>query len=133
MQTRELRAYYGTLEVLKNINLSIEEKKITVFMGPSGCGKSTLVRTLNRMNDKVPGSRTSGKVLLDGEDIYAPEVDPVLLKTQGGDGLPKAEPVPDLDLRQCRLRPQDPQAHEGQGRDGRTREESLRRPPSGTR
>src|SRR5271155_2719647 len=78
----DFSAYYGQLEVLKNINLAIENKKITVFMGPSGCGKSTLVRTLNRMNDNVHGFRTTGKILLDGQDIYAPDVDPVLLKTR---------------------------------------------------
>jgi phosphate transport system ATP-binding protein len=87
-------AYYGTLEVLKNINLSILEKRITVFMGPSGCGKSTLVRTLNRMNDSVPGFRTTGKILLEGEDIYAPEVDPVLLKTRVGMVFQKPNPFP---------------------------------------
>jgi phosphate transport system ATP-binding protein len=87
-------AYYGTLEVLKNINLSILEKRITVFMGPSGCGKSTLVRTLNRMNDSVPGFRTSGKILLEGQDIYAPEVDPVLLKTRVGMVFQKPNPFP---------------------------------------
>ena len=94
MKLVDFSAYYGTLEVLKNINLSIEEKKITVFMGPSGCGKSTLVRTLNRMNDDVPGFRTTGKVLLDGEDIYAPEVDPVLLKTRVGMVFQKPNPFP---------------------------------------
>jgi phosphate transport system ATP-binding protein len=91
---QDFSAYYGTLEVLKNINLSIEEKRITVFMGPSGCGKSTLVRTLNRMNDNVPGFRTSGKILLDGQDIYAPEVDPVLLKTRVGMVFQKPNPFP---------------------------------------
>lgn len=90
----DFSAYYGPLEVLKHINLSIEEKKITVFMGPSGCGKSTLVRTLNRMNDTVPGFRTSGKILLEGQDIYAPDVDPVLLKTRVGMVFQKPNPFP---------------------------------------
>jgi phosphate transport system ATP-binding protein len=90
----DFSAYYGTLTVLKNINLAIEEKRITVFMGPSGCGKSTLVRTINRMNDSVPGFKTSGKILLDGQDIYAPEVDPVLLKTRVGMVFQKPNPFP---------------------------------------
>jgi phosphate transport system ATP-binding protein len=94
MKLVDFSAYYGNLEVLKNINLSIERNKITVFMGPSGCGKSTLVRTLNRMNDEVHGFRTTGKVLLDGEDIYAPEVDPVLLKTRVGMVFQKPNPFP---------------------------------------
>ncbi|MGA2665209.1 MAG: phosphate ABC transporter ATP-binding protein PstB [Nitrososphaerales archaeon] len=76
------------------MDLVIQKKKITVFMGPSGCGKSTLVRTLNRMNDEVPGFRISGKVLLDGEDIYAPGVDPVLLKTRVGMVFQKPNPFP---------------------------------------
>jgi phosphate transport system ATP-binding protein len=90
----DFSAYYGTLEVLKHINLSIAEKRITVFMGPSGCGKSTLVRTLNRMNDNVPGFRTMGQILLEGQDIYAPEVDPVLLKTRVGMVFQKPNPFP---------------------------------------
>ena len=90
----DFSAYYGAQEVLKDINLGIAKKKITVFMGPSGCGKSTLVRTLNRMNDEVPGFRITGKVLLDGEDIYAPTVDPVLLKTRVGMVFQKPNPFP---------------------------------------
>jgi phosphate transport system ATP-binding protein len=94
MRLDNFSAYYGTLEVLKHINLAILEKKITVFMGPSGCGKSTLVRTLNRMNDSVVGFRTEGKILLEDQDIYAPEVDPVLLKTRVGMVFQKPNPFP---------------------------------------
>jgi phosphate transport system ATP-binding protein len=90
----DFSAYYGNLTVLKNINLEIQEKRITVFMGPSGCGKSTLVRTLNRMNDNVPGFKTTGNVLLEDQDIYAPEVDPVLLKTRVGMVFQKPNPFP---------------------------------------
>jgi len=90
----DFSAYYGNLEVLKDINLLIERKKITVFMGPSGCGKSTLVRTLNRLNDEVPGFRTTGQILLEGQDIYAPNVDPVLLKTRVGMVFQKPNPFP---------------------------------------
>jgi phosphate transport system ATP-binding protein len=94
MKLVDFSAFYGNLSVLKNINLDIEKNKITVFMGPSGCGKSTLVRTLNRMNDEVSGFHTSGKVLLDGQDIYAPEVDSVLLKTRVGMVFQKPNPFP---------------------------------------
>lgn len=66
----DLDLYYGSFQALKNVNLSIEEKKITAFIGPSGCGKSTLLKTLNRMNDLVEGCKIEGNVLLDGEDIY---------------------------------------------------------------
>ena len=65
-----LDLYYGDFQALKNINLQIPEKKITAFIGPSGCGKSTLLKTLNRMNDLVEGCRITGRVALDGEDIY---------------------------------------------------------------
>ncbi len=65
-----LNLYYGEFQALKNIDLQIPEKKITAFIGPSGCGKSTLLKTLNRMNDLVEGCRITGRVALDGEDIY---------------------------------------------------------------
>ncbi len=94
IQLVNFSAHYGNLEVLKDINLSIEKNRITVFMGPSGCGKSTLVRTLNRMNDEVPGFRTTGEVLLEGHNIYAPDVDPVLLKTRVGMVFQKQNPFP---------------------------------------
>ncbi len=66
-----LNLYYGEFHALKDINMKIPAKNITAFIGPSGCGKSTLLKTLNRMNDIVQGCRVSGKVLLDGEDIYS--------------------------------------------------------------
>ncbi|WP_458862769.1 phosphate ABC transporter ATP-binding protein PstB [Acidaminobacterium chupaoyuni] len=65
-----LDLYYGDFHALKNINLNIEEKTVTAFIGPSGCGKSTLLKSLNRMNDLVENCKITGKVLLDGEDIY---------------------------------------------------------------
>lgn len=65
-----LDLYYKEFQALKDINLSIREKRITAFIGPSGCGKSTFIKSLNRMNDLVEGCRITGKVLLDGEDIY---------------------------------------------------------------
>jgi phosphate transport system ATP-binding protein len=91
---RELNVFYRHLQVLKNLNLEIEPKKITVFMGPSGCGKSTLVRVLNRMNDDVEGFRHTGNVMLDGKDIYDSDVDPVLLKTRVGMVFQKPNPFP---------------------------------------
>lgn len=65
-----LELYYGNFKALKNINMGINEKEITAFIGPSGCGKSTLLKSLNRMNDLVEGCKITGKVTLDGEDIY---------------------------------------------------------------
>ena len=67
---KDMNLHYGDFHALKDVNLEIEENKITAFIGPSGCGKSTFLKTLNRMNDLVEGCRIEGEVLLDGEDIY---------------------------------------------------------------
>lgn len=75
MQTKDLCLWYGQSQALKNINLDIEEKSITALIGPSGCGKSTYLRTLNRMNDLIPGVRITGEVLYKDENIFSPKVD----------------------------------------------------------
>lgn len=75
IETHDLCLWYGQSQALKNINLDIEEKSITALIGPSGCGKSTYLRTLNRMNDLIPGVRTTGEVLYEGEDIFSPKMD----------------------------------------------------------
>ena len=67
----DLNLYYGDFHALHGINMDIKEKEITAFIGPSGCGKSTLLKSLNRMNDLVEGCRIEGKVLLDGDNIFA--------------------------------------------------------------
>ena len=67
--------YYGDFHALKNINLSIDANEVTAFIGPSGCGKSTLLKSINRMNDLVPGCRITGEMLLDGENIYGGKMD----------------------------------------------------------
>jgi phosphate transport system ATP-binding protein len=90
----DLSVYYGHLQVLKNINLQIDPRKITVFMGPSGCGKSTLIRTLNRMNDGVQGFKLTGTITIDGVNIYSKGVDPVLLKLRVGMVFQKPNPFP---------------------------------------
>lgn len=89
-----LNIYYGNSHVLKDINLGIEDKKITVIMGPSGCGKSTLVRSLNRMNDGLLGFKATGTVKLDGVNVYSKEVDPVLLKLRMGMVFQRPNPFP---------------------------------------
>ena len=73
---QHLDLYYGDFKALKDINLEIQEHGITAFIGPSGCGKSTLLRTLDRMNDLVEGCRIDGKILLDGKDIFGPDMVP---------------------------------------------------------
>mgnify|MGYP002566974781 CR=1 FL=1 len=87
-----LDLYYGSFQALKNINLTIREHEITAMIGPSGCGKSTLLKTLNRMNDLVEGCRVEGNVTLDGEDIYALDVN--LLRKRVGMVFQKPNPFP---------------------------------------
>jgi phosphate transport system ATP-binding protein len=89
-----LSFYYGRVLALKNISLEIPPNKVTAFIGPSGCGKSTLIRTLNRMNDVIPGTRVAGRVELDGEDIYAPGIDIVSLRRRVGMVFQKPNPFP---------------------------------------
>ena len=93
IQISNLDLFYGNFQALKNINLGIEEKQITAFIGPSGCGKSTLLKTLNRMNDLVEGCRITGKVTLDGEDIYK-DLDVNHLRKRVGMVFQKANPFP---------------------------------------
>ena len=89
----QLNLHYGSFHALKDVNLSIEEGKITAFIGPSGCGKSTLLKTLNRMNDLIPDCRVTGKVTLDSEDIYG-DMDVNLLRRRVGMVFQKPNPFP---------------------------------------
>jgi len=90
----QLNFYYGRTRALKDISLAIRAMEVTAFIGPSGCGKSTLIRTLNRMNDVIPGTRVEGRVELDGEDIYAAPTDVVSLRRRVGMVFQKANPFP---------------------------------------
>ncbi|MEA4889702.1 MAG: phosphate ABC transporter ATP-binding protein PstB [Clostridiaceae bacterium] len=94
VQTVDLDLFYGAFQALKNVNLSIPQKQITALIGPSGCGKSTFLKTLNRMNDLIEGVRITGSVLVDGEDIYAPQTDVTLLRKKVGMVFQKANPFP---------------------------------------
>lgn len=86
--------YYGSFHALKQVNLEVPEKQVTAFIGPSGCGKSTFLRCFNRMNDLIEGTRLTGKLLMDGFDVYAPEVDPVALRKRVGMVFQKPNPFP---------------------------------------
>jgi phosphate transport system ATP-binding protein len=99
MRADALSAYFGKAQVLKNISLSILERRVTAVIGPSGCGKSTFIRCLNRMHEVVPGARAVGKVLLDALDIYAPNVDPVRVRRRVGMVFQKANPFPTMSIR----------------------------------
>ncbi|WP_373653792.1 MULTISPECIES: phosphate ABC transporter ATP-binding protein PstB [unclassified Schlesneria] len=94
METREMSFFYGTKQALYDINLKIQSRSVTALIGPSGCGKSTYLRSLNRMNDIVEGTRVTGSVLLDGEDVYDREVDVVSLRKRVGMVFQKSTPFP---------------------------------------
>jgi phosphate transport system ATP-binding protein len=96
---KELRALFGSLEVLHGVDIEIPAKGVMAIIGPSGCGKSTFVRCLNRMHELVAGARATGRVALDGDDVYAPDVDPVLLRRRVGMVFQKPNPFPTMSIR----------------------------------
>jgi phosphate transport system ATP-binding protein len=95
---RGLNAYFGSNHAVRDINLRINAKRVTAIIGPSGCGKSTLIRCLNRMHEVVPGTRVEGEVLLDGQDIYGPGVDPVDVRRRIGMVFQRPTPFPTMSI-----------------------------------
>ena len=93
IQVRNLNLYYGDNHALKNINIDLEENKVTAFIGPSGCGKSTFLRTINRMNDLIDNVKIEGEIFVDGEDIYKSK-DVIALRTKVGLVFQKPTPFP---------------------------------------
>jgi phosphate transport system ATP-binding protein len=94
ISVRGLDFFYGRAQALHGISIDIPERIVMAFIGPSGCGKSTFLRTLNRMNDTIPGTRAVGEVLIDGNDLYAPGVDVVELRRKVGMVFQKSNPFP---------------------------------------
>ncbi len=94
IQANDLSIYYGSFRAVKNVNLGIQRNKITAIIGPSGCGKSTVLRAFNRMNDFVQSAHIDGKILFHGQDIYAPDVDPVQVRQMIGMVFQKPNPFP---------------------------------------
>jgi phosphate transport system ATP-binding protein len=94
MVARSLDVYYGDFRAVKDVNLEIRKHKITSIIGPSGCGKSTILRSFNRMNELVPTARTEGEIIFEGIDIYAPEIDPVEVRSRIGMVFQKPNPFP---------------------------------------
>jgi phosphate transport system ATP-binding protein len=90
----DVAVFYGSFRAVHDINLPIARNQITAFIGPSGCGKSTILRCLNRMNEVIPGTRVTGKVLYHGQDLYAPNVDPVEVRRRIGMVFQKPNPFP---------------------------------------
>jgi phosphate transport system ATP-binding protein len=96
LRIEQFSAFFSTTGVLKDIKLSIPDKRITAIMGPSGCGKTTLIRCINRMHELSPDATTSGKILLDGQDIYA--TDPIIVRRQIGMVFQKPNPFPMMSI-----------------------------------
>jgi phosphate transport system ATP-binding protein len=90
--------FYGSFKAVEDVSMIIEPRSVTAFIGPSGCGKSTVLRTLNRMHEVIPGARVEGKVLLDGEDIYGSQVDPVNVRRTIGMVFQKPNPFPTMSI-----------------------------------
>ncbi|MBN1945144.1 MAG: phosphate ABC transporter ATP-binding protein [Bradymonadales bacterium] len=99
LTAEELSAWFGAKQVLQRVSLAIPANRVTAIIGPSGCGKSTLLRCFNRMHETVTGARATGKVRLDGQDIYARGVDPVLIRRQIGMVFQKPNPFPSMSIR----------------------------------
>lgn len=98
MSIKDLSAYYGSFKAITDVSMEIQQHKVTAFMGSSGCGKSTFVRCLNRMHEVASGGRVEGEVLLQGEDIYAREVDPVQVRRKVGMVFQKPNPFPTMSV-----------------------------------
>jgi phosphate transport system ATP-binding protein len=99
IDVKDLNLYYGKFHAVADIGLSVPPRSVTAFIGPSGCGKSTVLRSLNRMHEVIPGARVEGKVLLDGEDIYASSVDPVIVRRTIGMVFQRPNPFPTMSIR----------------------------------
>jgi phosphate transport system ATP-binding protein len=94
LELQDVHCYYGKFRAVKDVSLRIERQKITAFIGPSGCGKSTVLRSLNRMNDLIPGAHVEGRILYHGRNLYASEIDPVEVRRRIGMVFQKPNPFP---------------------------------------
>ncbi|MEK9535678.1 MAG: phosphate ABC transporter ATP-binding protein PstB [Aquiluna sp.] len=99
IELKDLNVFYGSFLAVEGINMVIEPRAITAFIGPSGCGKSTLIRTLNRMHEVIPGAYVEGELTMDGENIYAQDVDPVKVRRQVGMVFQRPNPFPTMSIK----------------------------------
>ena len=99
MESRELSVWFGSRKVLEGVSIQFPKNSVTALIGPSGCGKSTYIRTLNRLHELLPGAALAGDVLYEGQDIYAPEVDPVSIRLKIGMVFQKPNPFPSMTIR----------------------------------
>jgi phosphate transport system ATP-binding protein len=99
LDMKDVDIYYGKFHAVQNVTLSVPPRAVTAFIGPSGCGKSTVLRSLNRMHEVIPGARVEGEVMLDGEDIYSPGVDPVTVRRTIGMVFQRPNPFPTMSIK----------------------------------
>ena len=94
----DLDIYYGDFLAVEGVNMTIKARSVTAFIGPSGCGKSTMLRSLNRMHEVIPGARVEGKVMVDGQSLYDPTIDPVAVRRQIGMVFQRPNPFPTMSI-----------------------------------
>ena len=99
IEVNDLNVFYGDFLAVEGVSITIEPRTVTALIGPSGCGKSTFLRTLNRMHEVIPGAHVKGEVLIDGNNLYGPGVDPVLVRRQVGMVFQRANPFPTMSIR----------------------------------
>ncbi|TDK24708.1 phosphate ABC transporter ATP-binding protein [Arthrobacter crusticola] len=99
IDVKDLNVYYSKFLAVEGVNIEIKPRSVTAFIGPSGCGKSTFLRTLNRMHEVIPGARVEGEVLLDGDNLYDQNVDPVTVRSQIGMVFQRPNPFPTMSIR----------------------------------
>ncbi|MBI5162053.1 MAG: phosphate ABC transporter ATP-binding protein [Micrococcales bacterium] len=99
IEVTDLNVYYGDFLAVEGVSMAIEPRTVTAFIGPSGCGKSTFLRTLNRMHEVIPGAHVKGEVTIDGNDLYASGVDPVMVRRQVGMVFQRPNPFPTMSIR----------------------------------
>ncbi|WP_336631688.1 MULTISPECIES: phosphate ABC transporter ATP-binding protein PstB [unclassified Microbacterium] len=100
IEVENLNVYYSDFLAVEGVSMDIEPRAVTAFIGPSGCGKSTFLRTLNRMHEVIPGAHVKGKVLVDGDDLYGPGVDPVLVRRHVGMVFQRPNPFPTMSIKE---------------------------------
>jgi phosphate transport system ATP-binding protein len=94
----DLDIYYGDFKAVEGVNMTIKARSVTAFIGPSGCGKSTFLRSLNRMHEVVPGARVEGKIVIDGQDLYGSDIDPVEVRREVGMVFQRPNPFPTMSI-----------------------------------
>lgn len=99
LQVQDLNAYFGPVHAIKGVTLALQDKNVTAVIGPSGCGKSTFLRCLNRMHETIPGARITGRVMLDGSDIYANGANPIRVRRHIGMVFQRPTPFPTMSVR----------------------------------